>query len=221
VAERTGLIVELGEAVLERACRQAVAWRGAGLIAEDVRINVNLSPRQVTHPKFVQSVGEVLAATGLDGSALSLEITESVLMDDSDGTLETLRELKSLGVRLVLDDFGTGYSSLAYVRRFPIDVLKIDRAFVDALGNEAEDAAIVTAIISMGSALGVTVVAEGVEVERQATQLRELGCDLAQGFLYAKPLAAAEAGELLRTAGQDAGSALPTLSLDGFDLRIG
>jgi diguanylate cyclase (GGDEF)-like protein/PAS domain S-box-containing protein len=221
VAERTGLIVEVGEAVLERACRQAFAWRSAGLIAEHVRINVNLSPRQVTHPQFVESVAEILAATGIDGSALSLEITESVLMDDSDGTLETLRELKSLGVRLVLDDFGTGYSSLAYVRRFPIDVLKIDRAFVDALGEDAEDAAIVTAIISMGSALGVTVVAEGVEVERQATQLRALGCDLAQGFLYAKPLPAAETSELLMAAGAHAEVALPPLSIDGFDVSVG
>ena len=142
-------------------------------------------------------------------------------MDDSDGTLDTLRELKSLGVHLVLDDFGTGYSSLAYVRRFPIDVLKIDRAFVDALGDDAEDVAIVTAIISMGSALGVTVVAEGVEVERQASQLRALGCDLAQGFLYARPLPAAEAGELLREAGQDPATSLPPLSLDRFDVPAG
>jgi diguanylate cyclase (GGDEF)-like protein/PAS domain S-box-containing protein len=218
VAERTGLIVEVGDVVLRAACEQAVAWRGAGLMSGDVRMNVNLSPRQVTHPGFVASVADILEETGLAAEALSLEITESVLMDDSDGTLATLRELKALGVHLVLDDFGTGYSSLAYVKRFPIDVLKIDRAFVDALGDDAEDFAIVTAIISMGSALGVTVVAEGVEAERQASQLRALGCELAQGFLFAKPLRAADAADFLRAARDRDLDVLPPFTFDPVEL---
>jgi diguanylate cyclase (GGDEF)-like protein/PAS domain S-box-containing protein len=217
VAERTGLIVEVGRRVLSDACEQAAAWQRAGLIGPDVALHVNLSPRQVVHPGFVDSVAQILDATGLDAGALSLEITESVLMEDNDGTMATLREVKALGVELVLDDFGTGYSSLAYVKRFPIDMLKIDRAFVGALGDDDEDFAIVTAIISLGSALGVSVVAEGVELAQQAAQLRALGCELAQGFLFAKPLPAAELSGLLRAEhGADVSATLP-LSLDSLD----
>ena len=124
-------------------------------------------------------------------------------------------------MQLVLDDFGTGYSSLAYVKRFPIDVLKIDRAFVDALGDDAEDFAIVTAIISMGAALGVTVVAEGVEAEGQASQLRALGCELAQGYLFAQPLPAEQAAELLRSANARGDGGIPMLAFDPLDLPLG
>jgi EAL domain-containing protein (putative c-di-GMP-specific phosphodiesterase class I) len=221
VAERTGLIVEVGRQVLVAACEQAAAWRSAGLMGRGVPVHVNLSPRQVAHPGFVDSVAEVLEASALEAGALSLEITESVLMEDTDGTLATLRELKALGVDLVLDDFGTGYSSLAYVKRFPIDVLKIDRAFVDALGDGDEDFAIVTAIISLGSALGVAVVAEGVEDERQAAQLRALGCELAQGYLFAKPLPARDASDLLRAAREAEVSAIPLLPVDPLRLPLG
>jgi diguanylate cyclase (GGDEF)-like protein/PAS domain S-box-containing protein len=220
VAERTGMIVELGHAVLMAACEQTVRWREAGLIGRQVRMHVNLSARQVTDPRFVDSLASILASTGLDPRALSLEITESVLIDDADGVLDTLRRLKAIGVHLVLDDFGTGYSSLAYVKRFPIDVLKIDRAFVDGLSEDKNDAAIVTAIISMGSALDVEVVAEGVETERQASQLRELGCELAQGFLFAKPLPAVDAAELLRAAQANGERPAPVISLESLGLPV-
>jgi predicted signal transduction protein with EAL and GGDEF domain len=204
VAEQTGLILQIGQMVLTEACRQMVRWEGEGLVSPDMRINVNLSPRQVSDPGFVASVAAVLAESALDPQRLSLEITESVLVDDTESALETLRELKSLGVRLVLDDFGTGYSSLAYVRRFPIDVLKIDRSFVGGLGLNSEDSAIVAAVISMSAALGVGTVAEGVETEDQADRLRALGCDHAQGYLYGRPLdAAAVTAELALTLDSD------------------
>jgi diguanylate cyclase (GGDEF)-like protein/PAS domain S-box-containing protein len=212
VAEQTGLIVRIGDLVLGEACRQMVRWDEEGLVAGDTRINVNLSPRQVSDPGFVDSVRAVLAASGLDPHRLSLEITETVLIDDTTVALETLGELRELGVRLVLDDFGTRYSSLAYVKRFPIDVLKIDRSFVGGLGLNSEDSAIVAAVISMGAALGVRTVAEGVETEEQAERLRALGCDLAQGYLFGRPLdAAAATAQLVRSVDPTSGS--------GFDLR--
>jgi diguanylate cyclase (GGDEF)-like protein/PAS domain S-box-containing protein len=187
VADQSGLIVPIGELVLRAACEQALHWP-QGHDGESLKISVNLSPRQVSHPALVDSVAEILEDTGLEPSRLDLEITETVLIDDTEMALETLTDLKALGVGLVLDDFGTGYSSLAYVKRFPIDMLKIDRSFVDGLADGNEDAAIVSAVISMGQALRVDVLAEGVETCEQARQLRTLGCEFAQGYLYAKPL---------------------------------
>jgi diguanylate cyclase (GGDEF)-like protein/PAS domain S-box-containing protein len=190
VAEQTGLIVPLGLGVLERACRQAVEWD------PELRVSVNLSPRQVTEPKLVESVDRILVETGLDPARLSLEITESVLIEETESALATLNRLRALGVRLELDDFGTGYSSLAYVKRFPIAALKIDRSFIDGLGRDAEDSAIVAAVISMARALGVDVVAEGVETPAQANGLRALGCSFAQGFFFSRPLTADALAEL-------------------------
>jgi diguanylate cyclase (GGDEF)-like protein/PAS domain S-box-containing protein len=182
VAEESGLIVAIGERVLREACEEAMRWdRGLG-------ISVNLSPRQVSDPGLVEAVAATLEGTGLEPGRLSLEITETVLINDGPSALQTLSRLKDLGVRLVLDDFGTGYSSLSHVKHFPIDVLKIDRSFVDGLGRDPEDSAIVTAVISMGRALGVHVVAEGVETEQQVLQLRSLGCPFAQGYHFARPL---------------------------------
>ena len=196
IAEQTGLIVAVGEAVLSEACEKAAGWQqtpgGAGL-----RIAVNLSPRQVADPSLVSSVEGILERTGLDPDLLSLEITETVLIEDPDATLDTLNTLKQLGVRLVLDDFGTGYSSLTHVKRFPIDLLKIDRSFVAGLGQDQGDSAIVTAVLSMARAVGIGAVAEGVETVEQAAQLRSLGCPLAQGYLYARPLAATAADQLV------------------------
>jgi diguanylate cyclase (GGDEF)-like protein/PAS domain S-box-containing protein len=198
VAEQTGLIVPIGLGVLRAACREALGWSATGPDGRPLHVSVNLSPRQVAHPDIVRDVHEVLESTGLEPERLKLEITETVLIEDSETALETLQDLKALGVGLFLDDFGTGYSSLAYVRRFPLDVLKIDRSFVDGLGRDAEDSAIVSAVISMGRALGVEVVAEGVETRSQADQLHELGCNLEQGYLYAPPLAPEAASDLLR-----------------------
>jgi diguanylate cyclase (GGDEF)-like protein len=187
IAEQSGLIVALGRAVLERACTEAVRWN-ADRAGEPLRVAVNFSPRQLSHPRAVETVTETLEATGLPAELLCVEITESALVEDAAATLGTLNQLKELGVTLALDDFGTGYSSLTYVRRFPIDTLKIDRSFIDGIVGSSEDEAIVTAVLSMGRALGVHVVAEGVETEEQAARLRTLGCTLAQGYLFSRPI---------------------------------
>jgi diguanylate cyclase (GGDEF)-like protein len=187
IAEQSGLIVALGRAVLERACAEAVRWN-TDRAGAPLRVAVNFSPRQLSHPRAVETVTETLEATGLPAELLCVEITESALVEDAAATLSTLNQLKALGVTLALDDFGTGYSSLTYVRRFPIDTLKIDRSFIDGIVGSSEDEAIVTAVLSMGRALGVHVVAEGVETEEQAARLRTLGCKLAQGYLFSRPI---------------------------------
>ncbi|MEA2430645.1 MAG: hypothetical protein QOI19_1118 [Thermoleophilaceae bacterium] len=189
VAEQSGLIVPLGNAVLERACVEAARWNAERGEREPLRMAVNFSPRQLSHPRAVETVVETLERTGLAPDLLCVEITESALVEDAASTLSTLNQLKEIGVRLALDDFGTGYSSLTYVRRFPIDTLKIDRSFIDGIVGSTEDEAIVTAVLSMGRALGVHVVAEGVETEEQAARLRTLGCKLAQGYLFSRPVA--------------------------------
>lgn len=186
VAEESGLIVPLGGWVLSQACRQAAEWEGGAI--GSIGVSVNLSPRQVGRSDIVRQISKALDGAGMDPARLELEITEGVLMERTEATVKALRDLKSLGVRLVLDDFGTGYSSLGYLKRFPIDTLKIDRSFVDGLGSDPEDAAIVTAIMSMAGSLGIGVIAEGVETEAQLAHLRELGCTLAQGFLFSPPV---------------------------------
>jgi diguanylate cyclase (GGDEF)-like protein/PAS domain S-box-containing protein len=197
VAEQSGLIVPLGHRVLEQACAEAVRWNEGRGEREPLRVAVNFSPRQLSHPRAVEAIVETLERSGLAADLLCVEITESALVEDAAATLATLNRLKELGVRLALDDFGTGYSSLTYVRRFPIDTLKIDRSFIDGIVGSNEDEAIVTAVLSMGRALGVHVVAEGVETEEQAARLRTLGCKLAQGYLFSRPISAAAARELL------------------------
>jgi EAL domain-containing protein (putative c-di-GMP-specific phosphodiesterase class I) len=197
IAEDTGLIVPLGTWMLEQVCRQAVLWTEE-LGAAPPPISVNLSPRQVAHAEIVPTVARVLEESGVPGSQLALEITESVLISEAESPWNTLRALKKLGVMLMLDDFGTGYSSLSYLKRFPVDVLKIDRTFVHGLGSEAEDSAIVKAVVGMAQALEITVVAEGVENERQVECLRELGCERAQGYYFGRPGEASRITPLLR-----------------------
>jgi EAL domain-containing protein (putative c-di-GMP-specific phosphodiesterase class I) len=185
VAEDSGLIVELGEFVLRTACAQVAAWR------PDLRLTVNVSARQMALTGMPGAVGSALRETGLAPERLGLEITEGLLLEEGPATSETLHALRRLGVRLMLDDFGTGYSSLSYLRRYPIDALKVDRAFVDDLGPDGRgDAAIVEAIIGMARALGLAVVPEGVETEGQLARLIELGCEYAQGFHLGRPAAA-------------------------------
>jgi diguanylate cyclase (GGDEF)-like protein len=196
IAEQNGMIVEIGHRVLLEACEEAMRWSPLA-DGTELRISVNLSPRQLGDPGLVDSVTAVLKATCLPPERLSLEITESAFADDPARALHTLRNLKELGVDLELDDFGTGYSSLTYVRMFPIDALKIDRSFVQGVSDSPEDAAIVEAVISMGRALGVNVVAEGVESEEQSEVLQGLGCKLAQGFLFSRPVPAAALPELV------------------------
>jgi EAL domain-containing protein (putative c-di-GMP-specific phosphodiesterase class I) len=162
-------------------------------------MSVNLSSRQFQHPKLTQDVARILRETGLNPRCLCLEITESVVMGDAQGTITTLQELKDLGVQLAVDDFGTGYSSLSYLKRFPIDYLKIDRSFVEALRENPEDTAIVSGVITLAHTLGMHVIAEGVETAEQLAHLRGLRCDLAQGNYFSKPLPSKAASELLAT----------------------
>ena len=185
LAEETGIIVPIGAWVLEEACRQAASWSGDGTVPA---VSVNLSARQLSRPELVDVVGEALAASGLDPDRLWLEITESVLMEDAGTAVDALGRLRALGVHLCVDDFGTGYSSLAYLRRFPVDALKVDRSFVAGLGEDPEDSAIVEAVVSMAHSLRLSVVAEGVETDEQLARLRDLGCELAQGFYFAAPV---------------------------------
>ncbi|HEX5397086.1 MAG TPA: EAL domain-containing protein [Candidatus Limnocylindria bacterium] len=195
LAEETGLIVPLGRWVLEQACRQAVAWDATG--GGQLRMSVNVSGRQTQQAGFVAEVDQVLRETGLDPSRLTLEFTESVLMRDADATTHMLRELKKLGVRLAIDDFGTGYSSLSYLRRFPIDVLKIDGSFVASMSSGADQAALVRSILKLGETLRLETVAEGIEEVAQLNDLQELGADLGQGFYFAHPLSADAIAEQL------------------------
>ncbi len=185
VAEETGLILTLGHWVLLTACRQARAWLDAGL--EMGEMAVNISAHQFRQPDFVQSVRAVLAETGLPAGRLELEITETAVMHSADTSVATLAELKAMGVRLAIDDFGTGYSSLAYLRRFPIDRLKIDRAFVADLESDPEAASLVASIIALGRSLGLRLVAEGVENSAQADFLRGMACERVQGFHFYRP----------------------------------
>ena len=196
LAEETGLIVPLGRWVLETACRQAREWRDARPGAPQLMMSVNLSARQFGQPDLVDQVVAILAETGLDPTTLELEITESVVMDQSEVGIRTLHRLRDMGVRLVLDDFGTGYSSLAYLKHLPLDTIKIDRTFVAGLDGEA-DRSIVEAVIALAHGLRISVVAEGIETEAQFEILRAMGCDTGQGYLFARPLPEPDAARLL------------------------
>jgi diguanylate cyclase (GGDEF)-like protein/PAS domain S-box-containing protein len=190
VAEDTGLVVPLGAWVLRQACRDLTGILdegGLGGSASELVMSVNLSARQLSTPGLVPMVESVLAENGLDPWRLCFEITESVLMDDVDLAISVLSDLRALGVRLAIDDFGTGYSSLGYLRRFPVDIVKLDRAFVAGLGGDTAADAIAAAVINLGHALGLSVIAEGVETEEQLTVLRALRCDRAQGYLWSAP----------------------------------
>jgi diguanylate cyclase (GGDEF)-like protein/PAS domain S-box-containing protein len=188
VAEESGLIGAIGEWVLERACRQAAIWYPMRPDAAPFGLSVNLSAVQLAKPGFAETVNAVLSDTGLEPTCLSLEITESVLLADSEALTQTLRALKASGVRLVIDDFGTGYSALGYLTRMALDALKIDRSFVVGLGIKPRDTAIAEAIVGMSRALSLEVIAEGVETPLQLAALRSLGCGLAQGFYFSAPV---------------------------------
>ena len=188
IAEETGLIEPIGSWVLDQACRQAARWHAAMPDRPAVGISVNLSPVQIANAVLADTVALAVRAAGLDPSTLSLEITESVVLEESERLTRTLSTLRELGVRLVLDDFGTGYSSLGYLTRLPLDALKIDRAFVDGLGRNPQDRGITEAIIAMARALSLTVIGEGAETAVQASELRRLGCDQVQGYYYSRPV---------------------------------
>jgi EAL domain-containing protein (putative c-di-GMP-specific phosphodiesterase class I) len=195
LAEETGLIVPIGEWVLDEACRQAAQWRSAGFHAMSVA--VNMASPNFAQKDFIDKVASAAGRAHLDPDAIEIEVTESVLMHDVEATRVTLRALKESGFMLSIDDFGTGYSSLAYLKRFPLDTLKIDRSFVRDVIENAEDAAITEAIIVLGNSLGLSVVAEGVETEAQAAFLRSRGCGLMQGYLYSCPVTADDISAML------------------------
>jgi diguanylate cyclase (GGDEF)-like protein len=194
LAEETQLIIPIGAWVLRTACRQMKAWHDAG--HRWLRVAVNLSPRQFEDRELIATVESVLAETGFPPQFLDLEITESTAMQNAELTLAILNRLKEMGIRISIDDFGTGYSSLSYLKRFPIDTVKIDRDFLRDL--TADDAAIISAVISMARALNLRVIAEGVETEEQLDFLRREQCAEMQGYLYSQPLAASEFEEALR-----------------------
>ncbi len=188
IAERNGVIVEIGQWVLGSGCTQAAAWRASSL--PDLAISVNVSARQLDDPGFAEMVTEGLRQTGLPAHALTLEVTESVLMHDPLRIIDRLSPLKALGVRLAIDDFGTGYSSLASLQHFPADQLKIDKAFIDTIETSVEGSAIVRTVVELARTLRMETVAEGIETAQQYASLRELSCDLGQGYHFARPLPA-------------------------------
>ena len=195
LAEESGHVVQLGEWILRAACEQNKAWQDAGLAR--VPVAVNVSSRQFATNNVRESVVQALETSGLDPRYLELEITESAMMRDHEETAQTLRELKELGIQVAMDDFGTGFSSLSYLKRFPLDTLKIDRSFVTGLPLEPDATGIVNAIVAMARVLRLKVVAEGVETEEQAAFLTGLGCDEMQGYLFSKPVAAEDFARIL------------------------
>jgi diguanylate cyclase (GGDEF)-like protein/PAS domain S-box-containing protein len=208
LAEETGLIVPLGAWVLEEACRQVAAWQAR--MPDDAPplfISVNLSPRQLAEPTLPAETARILEHTGVDPASVWLEITESTLMHDAESAIGALRALRALGVHLSVDDFGTGYSSLSYLKRFPVEALKVDRSFVDGLGRESGDSAIVTAVITLAHALGLRAVAEGVETDIQLNELQMLGCDMAQGYLFSHPKPASQLEHLVTSTPARSGAA--------------
>jgi EAL domain-containing protein (putative c-di-GMP-specific phosphodiesterase class I) len=183
IAEETGLIVPLGEWILRTACAYATTW------PLDTTLAVNLSPAQFKTQDVLGLVRRVLNETGLEAHRLELEITEGILLQNTESVMETLTRLDQLGVSIAMDDFGTGYSSLSYLTRFPVKKIKIDRSFIDTLGTSPQTSAIVSSIVGLGQSLKVTITAEGVETEGQAAMLKKWGCDQVQGFYYGKPAA--------------------------------
>jgi diguanylate cyclase (GGDEF)-like protein/PAS domain S-box-containing protein len=198
IAEETGLIVPIGRWVLQQACEQAAAWQAEFACEPPLVMSVNLSARQFQDPGLMSDIEQTVRGAGLDPHSLKLEITETVALHDVEATVAKLQALKAAGIQLAIDDFGTGYSSLGYLKRFPVDTLKIDRSFVEGLGDDTQDAAIVQSVVALARTLHLRVVGEGIESQAQAAQLRALGCDGGQGYLFARPQPAEQIGNLLR-----------------------
>jgi EAL domain-containing protein (putative c-di-GMP-specific phosphodiesterase class I) len=195
VAEETGLIVKIGQWVLNTACKKAKQLQQ--VTGKAIPIAINVSPKQFRQPNFVEIVQDALILSDLKPELLELEITENIMIEDTPKFIETLQQLKAIGVKLSLDDFGTGYSSLSYLKDFPIDQLKVDRAFVHAIEEDANNMAILKAIIILGQSLGLRVVAEGVETEFQFDFVKSVGCDEVQGYYFSKPLPEAHFDRLI------------------------
>jgi diguanylate cyclase (GGDEF)-like protein/PAS domain S-box-containing protein len=197
MAEETGVIMSIGSWVLRQACCEARRWRDESLGGRSFSLTVNVSGLQLQHDRMVEDVREALELSGMEPHDLVLEITESVLMREDDVLVDRLCALKELGVRLAIDDFGTGYSSLGYLQRFPIDILKIDKAFIDDVGHEDIEPALVRAIIALGGSLQLQTIAEGVELQQQSRGLQELGCEMGQGYFFGRPATAKEIDSVL------------------------
>jgi EAL domain-containing protein (putative c-di-GMP-specific phosphodiesterase class I) len=207
LSEETGLILPMGRWILREACRQARVWQAESGMPPLI-VSVNLSAGQFERDGLPEEVATIVRETGFEPRRLQLEISEAVLMRDDPRVFDRLEALKALGVRLAIDDFGTGYASLSYLKRLPVDCLKIDRSLVKGVGYETEDTAIIRAVVSLAHSLGITVTAEGIETQDQLTQLREVGCDQGQGYLFARPVSADRVPELLASlaAGERNGS---------------
>ena len=202
VAESTGLIVPMTMKLLRAACRQAVEWKDQGLAGEGLVMSVNMSAVHLTQKGLVDQLREIMFETAMDPTNLKLEITESAVMQNAEQVIDVLNRIRELGVRLSIDDFGTGYSSLSYLHRFPIDTLKIDRSFVGAMEDGTENGEIVRTVIALAKALKLNVIAEGIESIHQLHQLRNLGCEYGQGFLFSRPISASDAATLLADNGR-------------------
>lgn len=198
IAEETNLIVPLGQWILEESCRQACLWQNEFPAGKNLALNVNLSNKQVQEGNLVEQVAWAMGAAGLAAENLILEITENTMLHDTESTINKLNDLKNLGIRLAIDDFGTGYSSLSYLQRFPIDILKIDKSFVDKIDQDREGTAVLRAIITMSETLHLKVVAEGIETVEQDNLLQKMGCEFGQGHFYAKPFAPESMDDFLR-----------------------
>jgi diguanylate cyclase (GGDEF)-like protein/PAS domain S-box-containing protein len=199
LAEETGLIVPIGEWVLGQACRQVAAWRGRGVLPEGFSVSINLSAGQLAQPGLAGVLDDALDDTAIDPRSVWLEITESALLVDAEAAIATLQALKDRGLCLSIDDFGTGYSSLSYLKRLPIDALKVDRSFVSGVVSDSEDHAIAEAVVALAHTLGLGAVAEGVETAEQLAEVRVIGCDSAQGYLFSRPVPAGTVEALLRS----------------------
>jgi diguanylate cyclase (GGDEF)-like protein len=203
LSEETGLIVPMGQWILREACRQARTWQTESSGIPPLVVSVNLSAGQFERDALRDEVATILGETGLEPGRLQLEISEAVLMRDDPRMFDRLEALRAIGVRLAIDDFGTGYASLSYLKRLPVDCLKIDRSLVKGVGYETEDAAIIRAVATLARSLGITVTAEGVETHAQLVQLREVGCDQGQGYFFARPVSADRVPELIASLGAD------------------
>jgi EAL domain-containing protein (putative c-di-GMP-specific phosphodiesterase class I) len=211
LAEHSGLITDIGRWVLERACSDRHRWQNRRQI-DDLTMSVNVSAHQLMSPGYAATVAAVLSGTDTGPSLVTLEVTESVFVQDSERALIVLRELKHLGLRLALDDFGTGYSSLNYLKRFPIDIVKIDREFIGDLDHDRMSHAIVSAVVALAHTVGMTVVAEGVETAEQHKELASLGCDSCQGYYFARPMPAEDLDILMQQRVTDGTVHLPALA---------
>jgi diguanylate cyclase (GGDEF)-like protein len=203
LAEESGLIRPIGEWVLRQACQQAAKWRTKGLSPERISVNCNLSASQLNSERFIEGILNIIEETNIEADLLELEITETTIMSDPDHMSEILNRLRDIGIKLAIDDFGTGYSSLSYLKALPISKLKIDQSFVRDIPSDPDDMAITRAIIALGESLQMQVIAEGVETEAQADFLKQEGCFLAQGFLYAKPMKSNDLDHYMRSALQN------------------